>query len=138
LDYPYNNTIANISGQGVLQGSSSAAPLYLATSDVSIKTYNKLAKGAAFRHPIINTLNETKMTQYDDNTSQFLNPLGAAIKQNINTEQLSQELISHATQNATIWSDCIRMSGGDLNSGKCFYYAFIPEINYKKTQFPTE
>jgi len=36
----YNNTDNNLSGQGVLQGSSSAGPLFILNSDVSLHTYN--------------------------------------------------------------------------------------------------
>jgi hypothetical protein len=57
-----NNTDPNQNGQGVLQGSSSAAPLYNFNSDVSLAAYNKLAKGAAFIHPVTGTLIEDNVT----------------------------------------------------------------------------
>ncbi len=42
----YNNTGNNLSGQGVLQGSSSAGLLFILNSDVSLNTYNRLGCGA--------------------------------------------------------------------------------------------
>jgi len=48
----YNNTNEGITGQGVLQGSSSAAPIFLLNSDVSLHAYDILGIGATFYHPI--------------------------------------------------------------------------------------
>jgi hypothetical protein len=73
----YNNTDSDITWQGVLQGSSSAAPLFILNLDVSLHTYNKLGEGPAFIHPITNTVIHDKGIQYI--ASQFVNPLGAGI-----------------------------------------------------------
>jgi hypothetical protein len=70
-------------GQGVLQGSSSAAPIYILNSDVSHSTYNHLSKGAAFTHPISGDLIVDKTIQYVDDTSQILNPKGADLESTI-------------------------------------------------------
>jgi hypothetical protein len=56
-----NNEDPLQTGQGMLQGSSSAAPMYNVTSDVSLSAYKKLAKGATFIHPI----SGTAITDYD-------------------------------------------------------------------------
>jgi hypothetical protein len=48
----YNNMIEDEVGQGVLQRCSSAAPIYILSSDVSLSTYKKIASGAAFTHPM--------------------------------------------------------------------------------------
>jgi hypothetical protein len=39
-------------GQGVLQGSSSAAPIFLLNSEASLNAYNSNSTGASFTHPI--------------------------------------------------------------------------------------
>jgi hypothetical protein len=63
----YNNTDNNLSGQGVLQGSSSAAPLFIPNSDVSLHTYNRIGSGASFVHPItISTINDIGVQYIDD------------------------------------------------------------------------
>ncbi len=41
-----------ITGQGVLQGSSSAAPLFILNSDISLTAYSKSSTGATFYRPI--------------------------------------------------------------------------------------
>ncbi len=40
-------------------------------------------------------------------------------------------LIQLASQNAQTWANLMWMSGGNLNLGKCFFYAFTPSISYK-------
>jgi len=52
----FSNTTDNITGQGVLQGSSSAGPIYILNSDVSLSAYRKSWTAATFsiqsqRHP---------------------------------------------------------------------------------------
>jgi hypothetical protein len=49
-----NNADSDHPGQGMLQGSSSAAPIYNFTSDVSLKAYQSITKGATFTHPCTN------------------------------------------------------------------------------------
>jgi hypothetical protein len=122
----------NITGQGVLQGSSSAAPLYLLNSDISLQTYRRLGKGAAFYHPITHEMVYNHGVQYVDDTSQFLNPLGAAISPDITSPlEIGQSLGQIATSNSKLWAECMWMSGGLLNDAKCFYYAFLPTWDYK-------
>jgi hypothetical protein len=58
-----NNEDPTQPGQGVLQGSSSAEPIYNFNSDVSLSTYNKLATGATFTHPTSGELNIDYSTQ---------------------------------------------------------------------------
>lgn len=48
----FSNTQTGITSQGVLQGSSSAGLIFIADSDVSLATYQRLGTGAAFQHPI--------------------------------------------------------------------------------------
>jgi hypothetical protein len=73
----YNNSADPTSpGKGVLQGSSSVAPIFIFNSDVSLTTYCQLSKGAVFTHPISGDIIEDKATQYLDDTTQLLNHLG--------------------------------------------------------------
>jgi len=128
----YNNDSHGVAGQGVLQGSSSAAPLFILNSDVSLHTYKKLSTGATFSHPISKETICDKAVQYVDNTSQFLNAAGMGCHTtNIDLPNLSNLLHKHASQNSKLWSDSVWMSGGNLNSSKCFMYAFFPKIKYK-------
>jgi len=48
----YYNNEDDITGQGVLQGSSSAAPLFILNSDLSLSAYNNIVAGASLYHPI--------------------------------------------------------------------------------------
>jgi len=66
-------------GQGVLQGSSSAALIFNLTSDVSLSAYRILGKGTAFTHPITGASFQDMTVQYVDDKNQFLNHLGADI-----------------------------------------------------------
>lgn len=63
--------------QGVLQGSSSAAPIYTMNSDVSLSAYSKLGTGASFIHPITHTTYTDIASQYADDKTQFTNLLAA-------------------------------------------------------------
>jgi len=47
-------------------------------------------------------------------------------------------LTNIATKNSTIWSKCMWISGGCLNSSKCYYYDFLPEIDLKKNEYITQ
>jgi hypothetical protein len=105
------NNQNNICGQGVLQGSSSAGPIYILNSDVSLATYRKHGFGAAFYQPINGTIIKYNAVQYLDDTSQFLNHIGA----NIDTSQtnfIGYALIQHAQHNAQLCADSVWMSGG--------------------------
>lgn len=63
----------------MLQGIVSAAPLFIVNFEISLKTYRSLGTGAAFYHPINGKIFTDKTVQYVDDTSQFVNPLGAEI-----------------------------------------------------------
>jgi hypothetical protein len=129
----YHNTMDGITGHSVLQGSSSAAPIYILNSDVSLSTYKALGCGASFVHPISGTTIHDKVVQYVDDTSQFLNSLGANIPYDpSDMKSMSTSLTELATYNSSIWSDYMWISGGCLNSYKCFCYAFFHHLNFKK------
>jgi len=68
-----NNADSNHPGQGMLQGSSSTAPVYNMNSDVNLSTYCHLAHGATFTHPITNKTHTDHATQYVDDMSALLN-----------------------------------------------------------------
>jgi hypothetical protein len=76
----HNSDDPMLPGQGVLLGSSSAAPTCIFNSDVSLTTYCKLSKGAAFIYPISGDIIDDKATQYVDDTTQLLNHLGAELQ----------------------------------------------------------
>jgi hypothetical protein len=120
-------------GQGVLQGSSSAAPIYNVNSDVSLTTYNKLASGATFTHPITKVTITDHATQYVDDKTDMLNLKGVNVE-NIdpNIQQQHETLFDHATKNSNIWAELQWISGGDLNQSKCFSYFIDPYYDYKK------
>jgi len=65
------------------------ALIYILNSDVSLATYNKLAHGAAFTHPITGETIHDEATQYVDDTSQVLNPKGINSDNNISHEMCS-------------------------------------------------
>jgi hypothetical protein len=74
-----NNQDPKQIGQDILQGSSSAAPIYVATSDVCLTAYNKLGTGAQFIHPMTGHVIQDNMIQYVDDNTQQLNSMGANI-----------------------------------------------------------
>ena len=74
-----NSDDCNSVGQGVLQGSSSACPIYIFNSDVCLSTYRKHATTARFIHPITGTTIQDLGVQFVDDTSQFINSLGCGI-----------------------------------------------------------
>jgi hypothetical protein len=73
------NTMDNTTGQGVLQGSSSACPIYILNSNVSLSAYRKTVAGASFKHPITGGITNDLAVQFVDDTSQFVNSLGISI-----------------------------------------------------------
>jgi hypothetical protein len=121
-------------GQGILQGSSSAGPIFLLNSDVSLSPYQKNGKAAAFCHPITHNIIEDKSVQFVDDTSQFLNAKGAGIDPENSPEPIGQQLLPFAIKNSQAWADFLWISGGD----KCYLYAFIPKMNYKTNQITCE
>jgi hypothetical protein len=128
-----NNDDPNNIGQGVSQGSSSAAPIFIFNSDASLQTYCDHASGASFKHPVSRKLITDKAINYVDDKTQLLNPAGARIPTTIpNSVSETEELVTHAISNTTLWNDIMWMSGGNLNPSKCFYYSFCPAYNFKK------
>jgi hypothetical protein len=111
--------------QGILQGSSSAAPIYNFNSDVSLHTYSKNAKGATFVHPITGQKITEHATQYVDdktetvNTNELQQPV-----QNDSTKQRGS-LFSAANENSNLWANILWTSGGSLNPNKCFVITSI-------------
>jgi hypothetical protein len=133
VQYFHNNEDPSRPGQGVLQGSSSAAPIFIFNSDVSLTTYCKQAHEASFTHPISGTPILDRAIQCVDNKMQLLNPVGCDLQFDPSTIILdSDSLISKATYNSNLWNDIIWLSGGNLNLQKCFYYSFLPTFNFKK------
>jgi len=127
----YRNNENDIIGQEVLQGSSSAAPIFLLNSEVSLSAYNKIEIGASFCHPVNGSLVTDHSVQFVDDTSHFLNILGAFNHRPANHEIQPPELLQIAATNSQKWADLTGMSGGNLNLGRCFFYAFLPSINFK-------
>jgi hypothetical protein len=126
----FTNTEDSLTGQGVLQGSSSAAPIFLPNSDVSLAAYKQLGTGASFTNPVDGNIVSDHAVQFVDDTSQFLKEQGIKIR--LGDEQVESFSLSRTkSNNAQIWSDLLRVSGGQPNLNKCFFYAFTPSINYK-------
>jgi hypothetical protein len=112
----YSKSNDNKSGQGVPQGISSACPIFILNSDVSLLAYHKYATGASFTNPINGQMVTDFAAQFVDDTSQFLNEGG--IKDDDQTVS-HDELIHVASQNAQHWADYLWISGGYLNLDKC-------------------
>ncbi len=117
-----NNADPNQPGQGVLQGSSSAAPIYNFNSDVSLTTYNKLATGATFIHPYTGEAITDFAMQYVDDKTEMTNIMGLHTlpTKNIKTQQ-REYIFEAANKNTDIWTKLLWISGGILNPEKCFY-----------------
>lgn len=60
----------------MLQGSSSAAPIYKFKSDVSLNPYHQLACGATFTHPGTKETITIHATQYVDDKAAAINETG--------------------------------------------------------------
>ena len=118
-------------GQGMLQGSSSAAPVYNINSDVSLTIYCRLAAGATFVHPISNTITTDHAAQYVDDKTDMLNLQGIITTKYPNSQQSSDTILQHAQRNANIWSSLLWISGGVLNGSKCFFYHIRPIYNFQ-------
>jgi hypothetical protein len=125
-----NNADSNFPCQGMLQASSSAAPVYNINSDVNLSTYCCLAHGATFTHPITNKTHTNHAKQYVDDMSALLN----IIQDNSNLHESSthiKELFHKAKKNTNTWSKLLWISGGALNASKCFYYFINPKYDHK-------
>lgn len=112
--------------QGMLQGSSSAPPVYNIHSDVALSLYNKHATGATFRHPITTKAHSDSAVQFVDDKTEMINEEG------INNQQEGNKIFAAAHRNSQLWSDILWTSGGSLNTSKCFYYYINPTIDYTK------
>jgi hypothetical protein len=118
-------------GQGVLQGSSSAAPLYNFNTDVSLSTYQKLASGSVFTHPITGLKLVDHATQYVDDKTEMINTKGLPnINPKHSKDQQQSLLFEVANKNTDIWSEILWISGGNLNPEKYFYYYIHPQYNH--------
>jgi len=133
----YSNTENNKTGQGLLQVSSSACPIFILNSNVSLSAYQCNAKGVSFLHPISGKKVTDHVVQFVDNTLQFVNAKGLPSNPlPIDTPVSFDDMMRSASDNAQLWADYLWLSGsgGKLNLSKCFYYAFQPSINYKKNE----
>ncbi len=127
-----NNADASLPGQEVLQGSSTAAPIYNVNSDVSLSSYKKLATGAVFTNPITKVHTPDHATQYVDDKTNMLNLQGIDTNTHNHSDQQPHErLFDYANKNSNIWDELQWISGGDLNYNKCFSYYIDPHYDYK-------
>lgn len=76
-----------------------------------LSTYNKLGTGVAFYHQINKSLVQDNSVQFVDDTSHFLNPLGANLTNDSNTD-VGSALLPFASNLSQIWADSIWLSGG--------------------------
>jgi hypothetical protein len=131
----YSNTMNNKTGQGVLQGSSSACRIFILNSNVSLSAYHCHATGASFKHPIsVHTVTDYAV-QFVGDTSQFVNVMGLSpTAQQDEPPLLYDHLFKSASKNAQTWADYLWLSGGKLQLAKCFYYALRPTLYYKKNE----
>ncbi len=112
----YCNTIDNQTGQGVLQGSSSACPIFILNSNVSLSTYHHHAMGASFKHPISGHTVSNYAVQFVDDTSQFVNVMGISPTDQQDEPSLQyDQVMESASENAQTWADYLWLSGGKLN-----------------------
>jgi hypothetical protein len=85
-------------GQGMLQGSSLDAPIFLLNSEVSLQAYSSTIIGASFIHPISGSTVTDHCVQYVDETSQFVNKQGILSSLSTDTDPVDDsDLIHHAT-----------------------------------------
>jgi hypothetical protein len=96
----YYNTNDNKTGQGVLQGSSSACPIFILNSNVSLSANQKHAKGASFIHPISGKLVTDHAVQFMDDTSQFLIAKGLSLGSCVPESSSFDEMIRAISLNA--------------------------------------
>jgi hypothetical protein len=129
-----NNQDPQQIGQGILQGSSSAAPIYMATSDVCLTAYNKCGTGAQFIHHITGHAIRDNVAQYVDHNTQQLNSMGASIPLSTHPKEVKHLLLEAANTNTNIWSKLLWISCGTLNPEKCFYYYLDPTFKYKTSK----
>lgn len=78
---------------------------------MSLSTYRSLGTGAAFYHPINKTTFQDHSVQFVDDTSQFLNPLGANLDA-LESRDIGADLLPFAPRNSQIWAELLCISGG--------------------------
>jgi len=120
-------------GQGVLQGSSSAGPMFIFTSDTCLSTYKKFGTGATFPHPFTGTPTSDFSVQFVDDTTHFTNFRGIHCPTINEDSPDASTLFSHAQTNINTWNDLIWISGGKLHSQKCYFYSFSLNIITKNS-----
>ncbi len=128
-----NNEDPNASGEGVFQGSSSAAPLYTLNADISLSAYDHMGTGATFIHPISKVAFSGKASQFVDDKTQFLNLLSLTTDHDmmrIPRHEQSTLLQQAGTRNSQAWADLLWVSGGNLNLDKCFTDSMLPTYSF--------
>lgn len=111
----YSNNDKGGIGQGALQGSSSAAPIFLLNSEVSLNAYSKAGIGASFIHPIPGSTITDHYVQFVDDTCQYINKQGILSSLPSQMEPgVDPDLIHFASQNSQLWADLLWVSGGNL------------------------
>jgi hypothetical protein len=121
-------------GQGLLQGSSSAVPIYTANSDVSLTAYQRMATGTTFTNPITrNKINE-HATQYVDDKMEMCNTDGTGIPAGTVLTKMRDKRLHTANNNTNTWTKLMSTSGGNLNPNKCFWYYIEPTYDYSTQQ----
>jgi hypothetical protein len=103
-------------------------------TDVALTMYNKLAHGAKSSHPIFGSQKCGCVTQYVDDKAEMINSNGINNSAGDVKSQASNSkpLFQAATENTRIWTSLLWLSGGNLNSSKCFYYYIHPKYNFKQ------
>lgn len=115
-------------GQGGLQGSSSACPIYIFNSDVSLSTYKKYATDAKFIHPITSDTISDSAMQFVDDTTQCTNVNRCQGNEASPTQVDTDTLFINAQRNITTWSDLMYPMGNfTLKNVTCtpFYHPMI-------------
>jgi hypothetical protein len=125
-----NNKDPQHTGQGVLQGSSSAARIYNFSIDVSLTTYSKLATGSTFIHPSTGQQITDFATQYLDDKTKMINTKGLNSSNALSKIQTRAELFEAANNNTALWTKLLWISSDNLNPQKCFYYYIEPKYNH--------
>jgi hypothetical protein len=134
-----NNEDKTQVGQGVLQGSSSTAPIYTVNTDLCLAAYQKIATGSSFKHPITGDLIQDVTTQYVDDKTDLLNEQHSQVPTDPRSRaSIRDSLFDNATKNLNNWAQLLWMSGGNLNSNKCFYYYLQPNYNFQTQQITYE
>jgi hypothetical protein len=100
----------------MLQGSSSAAPIYNFNSDVTLNAYQKIAKGTTFTHPSTRKTITIHATQYLDDKAATINEAGlGSTMEDIPTQENCNQLFAQANQNTETWTKLLWVSSGNLS-----------------------